>query len=54
MATVEEALGIALDLHQGGRLDEAETLYRRILDAVPDQGDARHLLGVLRAQPIPT
>ncbi|HYH22078.1 MAG TPA: tetratricopeptide repeat protein [Azospirillum sp.] len=50
MATVEEALGIALDLHQGGRLNEAETLYRRILDAVPDQGDARHLLGVLRAQ----
>jgi len=50
MATVEEALGIALDLHQGGRLDEAETLYRRILDAMPEQGDALHLLGVLRAQ----
>ncbi|HEY0833253.1 MAG TPA: tetratricopeptide repeat protein [Azospirillum sp.] len=50
MATVEEALLIAVELHQGGSLDQAETLYRRILDALPDQADALHLLGVLRAQ----
>lgn len=50
MATVAEALALALDLHLAGRLTEAEELYRRILDAVPDQADALHLLGVLTGQ----
>ena len=50
MATVAEALSIALDHHLAGRTAEAETLYRRILDAAPDQPDALHLLGMLLAQ----
>lgn len=50
MASIAEALGIALDHHQAGRAVEAETLYRRILDADPAQADAQHLLGVLLGQ----
>lgn len=50
MATIAEALALAADLHQAGRLDEAGTLYRRILDADPDNAPALHLFGVLAAQ----
>lgn len=50
MATIAEALGVALDHHRNGRLAEAEVLYRRILDADPEQPDALHLLGMLAAQ----
>ncbi|WP_448203052.1 tetratricopeptide repeat protein [Azospirillum sp. sgz302134] len=50
MATLDEALRAAVDHHTAGRLAEAETLYGRILDAVPGQPDALHLLGVLAAQ----
>ena len=37
-------------MHQRGKLDEAEHLYRTILKAYPDHPDCRHLLGVLRFQ----
>lgn len=50
MATIQEALTIALDHHQAGRPMEAEILCRRILDADPDQAAAWHLLGILHAQ----
>ncbi|MFD1625540.1 tetratricopeptide repeat protein [Azospirillum griseum] len=50
MATVAEALAVAADHHQSGRLAEAETLYRRILDVDPDNAAALHLFGVLAAQ----
>ncbi|AWJ87453.1 hypothetical protein TSH58p_29180 (plasmid) [Azospirillum sp. TSH58] len=50
MATLDEALAIALDLHTAGRTEEAETLYGRILDAVPDEPNALHLYGLLCAQ----
>lgn len=50
MASVAEALSIALDHHGAGRMVEAETLYRRILAAVPEEANARHLLGVLCGQ----
>ena len=40
----------ALALHRSGRLQEAETIYRRTITAEPDHPAAPHLLGVLAAQ----
>jgi Tfp pilus assembly protein PilF len=40
----------ATALHRGGRLIDAETLYREILAADAQHFDALHLLGVLRHQ----
>ncbi|TWA70532.1 Flp pilus assembly protein TadD [Azospirillum baldaniorum] len=50
MATIAEALTLALDHHLSGRLAEAQQLYNRILDVAPDQPDALHFLGVLAGQ----
>jgi predicted O-linked N-acetylglucosamine transferase (SPINDLY family) len=47
MPTVAEALAIAFEHHQAGRLEAAEALYRRILQADPEQADALHLLGLV-------
>jgi predicted TPR repeat methyltransferase len=40
----------ALQLHQQGRLAEAEALYRRVLRGAPTHFDALHLLGVVCGQ----
>ena len=40
----------ALALHRAGRLPEAETLYRHILQMEPNHPDALHFLGVLAQQ----
>ena len=40
----------AVDLHGQGRVAEAERLYRLALAANPNLLDARHMLGVLKAQ----
>jgi len=45
-----EALQQAVALHHQGRLDEAERLYRAILEQDPGEINALHLLGVLRQQ----
>ena len=50
MATISEALTIAVEHHQAGRLEQAEQIYRQILAAEPDQADALHLLGVIAHQ----
>jgi Tfp pilus assembly protein PilF len=50
MATISEALAIAVQHHQGGRLQAAGEICRRILAVEPDQTDACHLLGVISAQ----
>lgn len=50
MATIQEALSLALDHHLAGRAAEAEQVYAAILDAVPDHPDTLHLFGLLRAQ----
>ena len=43
----EQVLAEAVQHHQAGRLDEAETLYRQIIVVQPDHADALHLLGVI-------
>ena len=40
----------AVALHRVGRLDEAEAMYRRILETKPGDADALHLLGVVAYQ----
>jgi predicted O-linked N-acetylglucosamine transferase (SPINDLY family) len=50
MATIPEALAIAVQHHQDGRLQAAEQIYRQILAAEPNHADAWHLLGVIHAQ----
>jgi protein O-GlcNAc transferase len=50
MATIREALALALDHHLAGRVVEADTLYGRILEVDPENAAALHLHGVLCAQ----
>ena len=50
MATISQALAIAIQHHQAGRLQAAEQIYRQILALEPNQADAIHLLGVLAHQ----
>lgn len=40
----------AYELHQAGRLNDAEIVYRAWLELHPDNPDAMHLLGMLRHQ----
>ena len=40
MATISEALTIAIQHHQAGRLHAAEQIYRRILAVEPNHADA--------------
>lgn len=47
---IAQALQEAVALHRQGRLREAEKLYARVLKAAPDNFDALHLLGSLKAQ----
>jgi tetratricopeptide (TPR) repeat protein len=47
---IAQILQDALNLHQQGRLREAEKLYLRALKAAPDNFDALHLLGLINAQ----
>ena len=51
MATISEALSMAVQHHQAGRLQAAEQIYRQVLQVQPDQADAWHLLG-LPAHPV--
>jgi tetratricopeptide (TPR) repeat protein len=50
MPTGTDLLAQAFQLHQAGRLAEAEHLYRQVLAAEPRHADARHLLGVAALQ----
>jgi len=44
--TLQEAIGF----HQRGDLATAESLYRQLLDAEPNNGDALHFMGILQHQ----
>lgn len=46
----EMLLPVAMEHHQNGRLDEAEKVYRQILDSQPDTFAAIHMLGVVYFQ----
>jgi len=48
--TVEQALQQAIACHRSGQLQDAERLYRSILQVQPDHPDANHNLGVLAMQ----
>ena len=50
MSTPEEIFDLALREHQAGRVAQAEPLYRRVLELVPQHADAWHLLGVAAYQ----
>jgi tetratricopeptide (TPR) repeat protein len=50
MATISEALALAVQHHQAGRLQAAQQIYRQVLAAEPNQADAWHLLGVVAFQ----
>jgi len=48
--TVPQALALALQHHQAGRLADAEALYRQILAVQPNHADTLHLLGEIAHQ----
>jgi protein O-GlcNAc transferase len=50
MATISEAMAIAIQHHQSGRLQAAEQIYRQIISAEPNHADAIHLLGLIAHQ----
>ena len=45
--TLDQALQKAVEAHKAGKLQDAERLYRAILQAQPNHPDANHNLGVL-------
>jgi len=47
---VRERLDAGLGHHQSGRLDQAEEIYRELLEKDPRNADARHLLGTVAYQ----
>ena len=48
--TIEQALKQAIKHHSAGELQDAERLYRAILQAQPNHTDANHNLGVMAVQ----
>lgn len=48
--TIDQAIQLALEHHNAGRLQQAEQIYRQVLQQVPNHPDALHLLGVLAQQ----
>ncbi len=50
MPTIAETLSQAMQQHQAGNLQQAEQLYRQILQVFPYHADALHLLGLMAYQ----
>jgi len=50
MPTIDDMLGAAVELHQAGKLAEAERIYREVLRLYPEQPHALNSLGVLANQ----
>ena len=47
---MQDVLTTAIEMHQGGRLGEAATLYQKVLSQEKENAVALHLLGVLHHQ----
>lgn len=47
---LDEAIALGINLHRSGQLAGAESLYRQIMEAVPEQPDVLHFLGLLLHQ----
>src|SRR5271168_562255 len=45
--SLSEALEIAFQYYQSGQLEQAEQIYRQILNQAPQQPDALHFLGII-------
>lgn len=50
MPTINEAFDLAWKHHQSGELAQAESIYRQILQAQPNNARAMHLLGLIALQ----
>ena len=48
--TIQQALDLAVQHHNEGRLSQAESIYQQILRSDPNQPIALHLLGVIAHQ----
>lgn len=48
--TIPQAVELALQHHEAGRLSEAEAIYRQILIVQPQHAEAHHLIGVIAHQ----
>lgn len=48
--TIDEAIGLAIELQKQHHFAEAEQLYARVLDVAPDHPDALHYTGLLAHQ----
>ncbi|MBS4095602.1 MAG: tetratricopeptide repeat protein [Sulfuricella sp.] len=48
--TLADAIGLAIQHYQAGRLDEAESTFRQVLQVDADNPNALHLLGILCVQ----
>jgi tetratricopeptide (TPR) repeat protein len=48
--TIDQAIQLALQHHNAGQLQQAEQIYRQILQQSPEHPEALHLLGVLALQ----
>ena len=48
--TIPQALDLAVQHHQAGRLTNAEDIYQQVLQTEPDHPSATHMLGVLAHQ----
>jgi predicted O-linked N-acetylglucosamine transferase (SPINDLY family) len=48
--TTQQVIDLALQHHRGGRLEEAENIYRQVIQQQPDNHDALQLMGALAYQ----
>src|SRR4051794_7472346 len=48
--SLQQAIALGLQHHQSGQLQQAEAIYRQVLQQQPNQPDALHLLGVIAQQ----